>query len=74
MDSKQAKLYDELADWWQVVLPTSDYTDEGAFFNKLLKDASVIKDSSTAAEEFELTEVFLGIKKVITERGSSNAD
>lgn len=33
------KLYTELADWWQVFSPTSDYADEGPFFTKLFKDA-----------------------------------
>jgi ubiquinone/menaquinone biosynthesis C-methylase UbiE len=36
------KLYDELADWWQVISPTEDYADEAAFFNTLFKEKSKI--------------------------------
>lgn len=32
------KLYDELADWWQCISPTSDYVDEAAFIGKLFRD------------------------------------
>lgn len=32
-------LYTDLADWWQVISPTSDYADEAAFFRTLFRDA-----------------------------------
>ncbi len=39
MSTNLPKLYSELADWWQVFSPTSDYVDEAAFFHKLFKHA-----------------------------------
>lgn len=34
-------LYTDLADWWQVISPTSDYADEAAFFRALFNDSGV---------------------------------
>jgi len=32
------QLYKELADWWQLISPTSDYADEAVFFINLFKE------------------------------------
>src|SRR5215213_6124683 len=39
--NSEMKLYSELAEWWQVVSPTSDYVDEAAFFGSLFEEAGV---------------------------------
>lgn len=39
MSQPQPKLYTELAGWWQIFSPTSDYANEGGFFSKLFKKA-----------------------------------
>ncbi len=39
MDVGEQKLYTELAGWWQLISPTSDYASEAAFFTKLFRDA-----------------------------------
>lgn len=33
------KLYDELADWWQLLSPVEQYAEEAAFFARVLTDA-----------------------------------
>jgi SAM-dependent methyltransferase len=35
------KLYDELASWWPLMSPPSEYAEEAAFYRKALLDASV---------------------------------
>jgi SAM-dependent methyltransferase len=35
------RLYTELADWWPVISPTSDYADEAAFFTGVFKEGGV---------------------------------
>ena len=37
MSTEQPKLYNELADWWQLVSPTEQYVDEAAFFAELFR-------------------------------------
>ena len=37
MSTEQAKLYTELACWWQLVAPTKDYAKDAAFFGKLFR-------------------------------------
>ena len=37
MSGEKPKLYTELAGWWQLVSPTEDYADEGAFFGELFR-------------------------------------
>jgi len=41
MGAKIPKLYSQLADWWQLISPTSDYEEEADFFRSLFAQASV---------------------------------
>lgn len=41
MGDEQPKLYTELAGWWQLFSPTSDYAEEAAFFRGLFRAEDV---------------------------------
>lgn len=41
MSDERPKLYTELAGWWQLISPTSDYADEAAFFAELFRASGV---------------------------------
>jgi ubiquinone/menaquinone biosynthesis C-methylase UbiE len=36
------KLYDELAEWWHLISPPAEYTEEAAFFAQVISDACKI--------------------------------
>ena len=40
------KLYTELATWWPLLSPVADYTEEAAFFLKVLRDAGLPDNAS----------------------------
>jgi SAM-dependent methyltransferase len=40
------KLYTELAAWWPLLSPVSDYTEEAAFFWQVMGDAGLLPESS----------------------------
>lgn len=37
MDGERPKMYSDLAGWWQLISPTSDYAEEAAFFADLFR-------------------------------------
>lgn len=41
-----SKLYAELADWWPILSPISDYAEEADYFLRLVDDAAVPEDAS----------------------------
>lgn len=41
MDGERPKMYSDLAGWWQLISPTSDYAEEAAFFTDLFQAEGV---------------------------------